>query len=226
MKPRQRTTLQGVGAVGQKPAAEACEYTATAIVYVGNEQFHCRATDLSVRGVVLFPQVRRTAGSFIRINLCLPAFQDLLDVDGVVARETVRNGYYAWRVHFHEIPAAVEVLVRTYVTWDKYRQVRLVRGEQDAPKRSPTATHEAIQRRVTGPNLPRVTTDMFPRVRPTDLARAADGGGTMPHDLQRARQRRQAEARWQARQAAAKAKHELRKLYREALKDLGQGGGR
>lgn len=210
-KKQQPQVQAGAGHRERQLPDPVSEYTATAIVFAGNSQFHCRASALSVSGVVLFPQVRAGRGTYLRINLCLPGFQDLLDLDAVILRETERNGYYAWRVKFHEASATNETLIRTFVSWDIQRKLRRARGEAQVPGRPPTAMHQAIQRRMTGPHLPRVKTGMYPAVK------AAQEASTKSPDLDYLRRRKLAEERRRQRIESDKAKLELRKLYREAL---------
>lgn len=188
-----------------RPAA-AKDYSATAVVFVGNKQFVCRATSLSVSGILLFPRTRCPKGTFMRVNLCLPGFSDLLDLDCVIERETSAGGYYAWRVKFHEPSATERTLIQTYAAWNAYRKLR-----KTQEVRSPTASHPTIRNRMTGPHLPRIKTGMYPAV--SDRA---------PEETMLSYQRRkqQAEVRRQERTASAKAKKELRDLYKAALNDM------
>ena len=60
-------------------AAPRCAYSATAIVYVGNEKLVCRAVDISSGGMLIIPPTRGARGSFLRVNLSLPSFDEVLD---------------------------------------------------------------------------------------------------------------------------------------------------
>ncbi len=205
MKRRQAAVTSDATKQVTKTSA-AKDYSATAVVFVGNKQFVCRATSLSASGVLLFPRTRCPKGTFLRVNLCLPGFSDLLDLDCVVERETSAKGYYAWRVTFHEPSETERTLIQTYAAWNAYRKLR-----KTQEVRSPTASHPTIRRRMTGPDLPRIKTGMYPAV--SDRA---------PEETMLSYQRRkqQANVRRKERMASAKAKHELRELYRAALKDL------
>ena len=114
----------------ERRGSPRADYFAAALVWVGNHQFSCDIANLSGPGVMLFPPERHGRGTFLRINIKLPALDQVLDVDGFVVREGQKDGFYCWGVKFHQPSKKAEVLLRTYVQWR--RKPRPVQGQQAA----------------------------------------------------------------------------------------------
>lgn len=221
-------------------------YSATAVVFLGNEQFTARIVNISASGVLIYPPVRRSKGTFLRLHLSLPALREMLDVDGVVVRETTHKGYYAWGVHFHDPTPDVVALLDTYVTWKREKVAqRLALLAQEKAQKSTGRGHPAVGRPTTGGGFPAVgstaTGPELPAVRGATPAqdtpatgqgqRQVDRSTTGPHhrDVVSAKKeqtrkpsrvRSEAEARWHERAKATKADQELQHLYRAALRDV------
>lgn len=133
-----------------------CAYSATAIVYVGSEQLVCRAVDISSGGMLIIPPNRRERGSFLRINLSLPSFDEVLDIDAIVVREAEVNGRYAWGVAFHEPEPRVVKLLAAFVQWGLARSRHASEAAEPTPP-APVAAEGATEERS--------------RVQPTDERR-------------------------------------------------------
>lgn len=124
-------------------------YSETAIVYLGNEQFSSRLADLSRSGLLVFPPMRQGPGTFLRLNISLPALDTVLDVDAFVVREDEKDGYYTWGVQFHELSAEAGALIDTYVKWDRNREVHSVKPD-------PGSISVEMEKKRTGPDFPAV----------------------------------------------------------------------
>jgi len=212
------------------------DYSATAIVYLGNEQFSCRIADLSRTGLLLFPPVRQATGTFLRLNISLPALDQFLDVDGFVMREAEKDGYYTWGVQFHQPSAEAEALIETYVEWDRKRE-----ATEEEPE--PGASSVQIEKKGTGPGFPKVETGeqsahgpVNSQEEPAPASRRAEPTPWLPPEAKDpagepqsatgkfrevlSQQRHEVDERWQTRKEREKAQKDLRDLYAEALKNM------
>lgn len=212
-------------------------YPAAALVYVGNEQHSCQVADLSKDGLLIYPPVRQGVGTFVRLNVPLPALDQVLDVDGFVVREDDRDGRYTWGVQLHEPSPRAAALIEAYVNWDRAQEPgaeapRRLKQEssewepvsalsekepraQPQPEEPPRAEGQAQEE----PQVPLEdrTTRPFSRVEvPLEEGRSVTG------QLRAAvtQQRKEADERWRARQEKERAEKELRDLYAEALKNM------
>ena len=231
--------------VEERRSSPRTEYSATAIVYLGNEQFTCRIADLSRTGLLVFPPVRRGSGTFVRLNISLPALEQVLDVDGFVMREAERDGYYTWGVQFHQPSARAAALIETYVEWDRKR-------EAAAEEPGLSSISVEIEKKGTGQDFPVVEIgeqstqgEVIPQEEPAPPEPRNEPDPASPPEMPphwlppktqektgeeqtitskfravQARQRMEADERWQARKEREEAQKDLRDLYAEALKNL------
>ena len=98
-------------------ASKRTDYSATAVVYVGKERLTSRAVNVSAEGMLIIPPVRVRAGSRLRINLTLPALDQIVDLDGVVVRETFVEGYAASGIQFEDPPEETRAALDEFVKW-------------------------------------------------------------------------------------------------------------
>ncbi|MBW2735583.1 MAG: PilZ domain-containing protein [Deltaproteobacteria bacterium] len=125
--------------------APRCAYSATAVVYVANEQLVCRAIDISTSGMLIIPPTRRERGSFLRVNLSLPSFDEVLDVDAIVVREAEVNGRYAWGVAFHDPDERVVQLLGAFVQWALERRVEPEERSVEPEERSVEPEERSVE---------------------------------------------------------------------------------
>ena len=107
---------------GLRRKATRIPYPAEATVFVGSRQLTCRVVNLSADGVLIIPPNPIKPNQFVRLNISLPYLEEVLDLDGVVTRETRHEDDYGVVVQFHELPVASETLIRTFVRWAKLRK--------------------------------------------------------------------------------------------------------
>ena len=131
------------------------EHMATALLFVASEQFTCRILNLGTGGVLLIPPTRRPPGMFVRLNLSLPAFDELIDLDGVITRAGEERGHYTWSVEFINAPAREIELIRTFIRWAKDNAEALRRPQNKLPS---SEAQRQIEKSVTGPAHPAVRT--------------------------------------------------------------------
>lgn len=98
-------------------------YSITAVVYLRDERFTARVLNLSASGLLIIPPVDAAPGTLVRLNLTLPGLDQIIDVQGVVAREELVEGYRAWGVEFHGTARETAGLLETYVEWARERQL-------------------------------------------------------------------------------------------------------
>ena len=191
-------------------------YAGEALVSFQNEQFTCRAVDIGVNSLILIPPSRATVGVYARMNLSLPGLDEVIDVDGIVTRETKADGYYAVEVRFHDSSRRAAALLATFVRWRESRQ----RAGTGLHRLSTSPGMAAVRRRGTGPNL-----DAIPKSATQELIVDPDVGRytyTRPLTPEEQQQSSSYQPAPQARRYPPQARDsaELRQLYREALEDL------
>ena len=98
-------------------AAKRTDYSASAVLYLGQERLTSRAVNVSAEGMLVIPPVRVSAGSRLRINLTLPALDQILDLNGVVVRETFVEGYAASGIQFEEPSEETRAALQEFVKW-------------------------------------------------------------------------------------------------------------
>jgi hypothetical protein len=207
-----------MGKKSQKRSAPRTRYSSTAIVFLANKQYTCRVTNLSTQGALMVSPIHAPPNTYLRINISLPGLDQILDLDGIVTRETQVKGYYAWGVKFHQPSSEATALIETFQKWVSDEQKK-INHEFERPltkSRPPTVSRprphlpssdglKTIQSRVTGPTYPRVS----------DRALKSREEQRQP-----ARTLEDVEARWRQREEEQKAKRELEKLYRSALQEF------
>jgi len=164
----------------------------------------------------------------VRLNLTLPALDEVIDVDGVIAREGQARGYYAWGIELVDPPARVVELIRTYIRWAKENAEALQQPHNKLPS---SKAEEAIEAKATGPAYPAVLRKERDHARRrreqqariealTGASARATGEGPGPRRAPGAKLSRSSLDAGASFQAA-----ELRKLYRDALSEVGEEGG-
>ncbi|MCA9664424.1 MAG: PilZ domain-containing protein [Myxococcales bacterium] len=201
------------------------EHSATALVYVGNDTHLCHILNLGPRGLLVAPPVHHAPGAFVRLNLTLPALDEVIDVDGVIVREGEARGFYAWGIELVDPPARVLEVIRTYIRWARDNAAALREPQNKLPS---SRAEEQLENKATGPAYPRVVRE------------------AREHERRQARQRRRLDALLgasgratgdgaRARSPGAGGKRtrssldagnsyqaaQLRRLYRQALDEVG-----
>lgn len=239
---------------GDRRESRRERYSAMAIAFVGNKQFTCRIADISQTGVLLYAPVEQPPGAFMRLNLCLPAVSEVIDVDGVLVRVTAIKDHPAWGIKFFEPSPEVPALIGGFLTWLEHQKTRVGLGGDTKLTVSipPSPAEEIMARSATGPHLPvggprsarppsgeraSVTSPPAsaspPERRPASVSPPERRPATGPHfprvgsgefsSTEQSNDRRlkaEIEARWKAREEAIRASKELRKIYKDALKDI------
>lgn len=198
---------------GKKPRSPRQQYEAEALIYAGNRQFTCRLINIAASGVLLYSPEEVVRGTFIRLNLTLPGLDQVLDIDGVVARVGQKDRYIVLGVKFLDPSPEFTSVLGTFVKWLEER-----RNKKDAPPRNgnvpPSKAAPKLARSTTGPHFPRVTT--------SDLRQAVKKIRQRQPETREERNllREEVEARWSQREHESKVRQQLRTLYHEALRDL------
>ena len=211
--------------MAERRGADRTGYSATALVFVANERYTCVVLNISPTGLLVIPPLREKPGVFVRLNLTLPALDEVIDVDGVIIREGEARGHYAWGIEFVDPPEHVQKVIRTYIRWATENRDALRRPEHKLPS---SKAQSAINDKSTGPAYPAI-----------DVAQAkAKGAKRSPTLSKSARLRGLGSATGQgARSSESESKGrrssdagssfqaaELRKLYRDALKEVETSG--
>ncbi len=216
-------------------------YPATALVYVGNEQYTCRVADLSKDGLQIYPPVRQGVGTFLRLNIPLPALDKVLDVDGFVVRENEKDGEYSWGVQLHEPSPRATALIEAYVNWDRAQEPgaeapRRLKAESAQWAPVSALSNGEAKPEDPGPPVPpsepeeppdatceesEPSFDERPTQTHTRVEAPVEEGQSVTSQFRAAaiKQRKDDDERWAERQEKAKAEKELRDLYAEALKN-------
>jgi hypothetical protein len=181
-------------------------YSGEALVSMENEQFTCRAVEIGVNGLVLIPPVRSGIGRFARMNLSLPGLDEVIDVDGIVVRETKADGYYALEMRFHEPSKRASALLAVFVRWVEKK----VRAGNAIRRLTTSGGIASVRRRGTGPNLETVRpkSTSYP-----DLDVDTDVGR---YNYNRPKEKSESGPS----APVGRESDELRRLYREALEDI------
>jgi hypothetical protein len=140
-------------------------YSASALVFIANQRYSC-VLNLAPTGLLLIPPLREKPGVFVRLNLTLPALDEVIDVDGVIAREGKARGHYAWGIEFVDAPERVKQLIRTYINWARDNAAALQNPNNKLPS---SKAQREIDDKATGPAYRAVDTGTYRAV-------AADAG--------------------------------------------------
>lgn len=148
--------------------------SASALVFVANAQHSCPILNLSAGGIQLVAPGHGQAGLFVRLNLALPAFEERIDVDGVIVRESEEGGRYSWSIEFiNPTPHAVG-LIRTYIGWARDHTEDLRRSQH---RLSTSRALRSVGGGITGPDHPVVSEAPRPRRESTGLSPIGTGPG-------------------------------------------------
>lgn len=219
------------------PRAPRQEYSSGAVLFAGNRQLTCRLINIAASGVLLYAADELSRGTFLRINLTLPGVDQVLDVDGVVARTGTREGHILLGIRFLSRSEEFKTLLATFLKWAAEKREKKARRKVATEKRSkvptsgsarprpaPTGAHPArplsraeqlLERQTTGPHFPRVSTARLTARVPT----LTPPNGPVSRAEQQ-RNKAQVEERWRQREREARKQKKLRSLYRDALQEL------
>lgn len=78
--------------MGNKKKSARQAAAGEALVYLNSAQFTCRAVNISAKELLLIPSVSAPIGTYLRMNVSLPGFEELLDVDGLITDITMVEG--------------------------------------------------------------------------------------------------------------------------------------
>ena len=126
------------------------------MVFVGNDRHECRIVDLSKVGALIAPPLELKVGAFLRLNIKLPQFDQLIDVDAVVARETEYEGAYACGLNFMNVSKRADALMDAFISsalqWQEERSVLEVLASEGTGQPEPEPAAEPTPSAAPGPD--------------------------------------------------------------------------
>jgi hypothetical protein len=105
--------------------APRAEYSVTTVVYLAQARFTARVLNLSATGLLLIPPVDAEVGAPVHLNLTLPGLDEIIAVDGTLAREEDVEGYRAWGIELRGASDETQALIEAYVGWVRRREEQL-----------------------------------------------------------------------------------------------------
>lgn len=174
-------------AVDSLARAASTEAGASALLYVASERYTCRILDLGKAGLLLAPPAERAPGRYGRLNLSLPAFEQMVDIDGLITDSHRELGIPFWSVAFIDPPDEASELIDRYLERRQHGAIAAALGAPGSephgrtlvgyaapappppprqrvftlPPPLPPDVDEPLVRAVTGPH-PYVTTGTYP----------------------------------------------------------------
>jgi hypothetical protein len=82
---------------------------------LGSEVLPCQTLDVAMGGLAVIAPSRPPPGSPVHIGLRLGKDSSWIDMDGMVVRESVRNGRLIWGLRFAEVDPGTRTRLRDFI---------------------------------------------------------------------------------------------------------------